>query len=540
MLELSYTSATLLDDENSNIRYKLPIALQPLTNTDGLPQALITRTNKSGMLLLRLGAVWPVIGTNELITPFSGGQFRLFLHTPSGNESGRWHPIYPDDNELINSSIKLDLIEATIARRLGLTSSDIVDIEVELYITGRLPVYPWLVRADYRIIRQRLAALLDNIPASQEELTNAFLGLDSTLFEWHALETGTIPLPHDEALQIIAHYAKDLLFNQTNNGWEFKTETPQEHIDISLNTARIGKRIHTLTWSFSEFLANQASPDKHLIDVTTPAPFEAAKIRIINNLPLHKNGIRKISIEVQTGGPSGRLKYSFEPGTESIASLDFIRETFDDLSIKWRARITVLTSSGPRIVETDWSKSDMHIEIDNKSTGLYALKFSAVQSVFTHISEIILRIGSRTIILNQDKNEGWAVGSKVPDSLPVSVKLTTGETVKAGVMHPDKHGLTITESDIGAGEVIPVSIKTTTDSFFHNAYVAVQVKGAHWHTMEQDTVLSHPVRQINRFILPDIEYRVRHVKKDVNGKTHIMTETHWQIESGKTINIEIQ
>ena len=44
---------------------------------------------------------------------------------------------------------------------------------------------------------------------------------------------------------------------------------------------------------------------KHIVDVSVPAPLEAAELVIVNDLPLSAQGVSHIEVEVRTGGPTG-------------------------------------------------------------------------------------------------------------------------------------------------------------------------------------------------------------------------------------------
>jgi len=83
MLVLPRTADAYADDADAAIRYRLPTGLHPLPGRDGVPQALLSRSENGGLLHLRLGHDWPAFGPADRATPFTSGRFRLLLQTPA-------------------------------------------------------------------------------------------------------------------------------------------------------------------------------------------------------------------------------------------------------------------------------------------------------------------------------------------------------------------------------------------------------------------------------------------------------------------------
>lgn len=538
MLVLKRSEDTYPDHADAAVRYRLPTGLAPLPGPDGTPQAVLTRSPDGGLLHLRLGATWPELRPGDRPVAFAAGRFRLILQTPTARETGRWWPTPIGGNAVVDRSVSLDPIEAAIAKSLGQRTNDLVDAEVELTLHGLAPAFPWLVSVELATLRSRIAALLGATPASWDAVEAAFLGLTEDTFMWHPLEARALRPLLDEALLAIAQYAAPVLLTSTDRGWMLAQGGPSR-LDISLAVPRVQTRTIGLRWSFSEFLAQQSDPRKHLVDVAIPAPFVAADLCVVNDVPLASTGIRSIAVEVRTGGPSGMLRHEFRAGEPSAARLRFVRESTAELDIRWRARATIVTASGPAAVETAERSSGLLIEVNPTSLGLKALRFLAAQEVFDHVASLEISVGSRTLTLNAASPEAWAVGREPPTTVTVGAMLASGERHALGAMPIGPMGMTLDAGTLGVGEIAPVVLRPPPDLERRAAYLAVQVEGHPWRTLDPGGELALAVRRESRVQPPKLRYRTRLVSRGVEGATSVMSESAWRDGVGEVVSVDL-
>jgi hypothetical protein len=538
MLVLARAGDAFLDDVDPTVRYRLPTGLEPVPGPNGAPQAVLTRSDEGGLLHLRLGCVWPELAPGERPVSFAAGRFRLLLQTPAARETGQWRPTPIAGDIVVDRSISLTATEAAIARRLGQSTQDLVDVEVELDVRGFGPTFPWLASADWGLLRPRIGALLGPAPAAWEKVEAAFLGLTEDTFTWHPTIPGAIRPPRDPALSAIAHHAVPLLLVATGAGWTVASAGPAR-LDFNLAVPIVQGQSIGLRWSFSEFLARQRDPSRHLIDVAVPAPFAAAELCIVNDVPLAVGGVRNILVDVRTGGPTGLLSHEFRPGEPAAARLRFVRETAEDLNIQWRARSTVVTSSGPTVLPpTDFRQSGLMIEVTPAALGFKVLRLCAEPQVFDHATALDFTLGPRTLTLTRAAPEAWAVGREPPASAAVTAQLPSAERKSLGTMPVGPLGLTIDAVTLGSGEIAPVLIQPPADLAARAAYLAVQVEGHGWRTVETGTELTLPVRRVTRLQPPRVRYRTRHVPRR-DGATSVIIESAWREAAGEIVSVEL-
>lgn len=538
MLVLTSVEGRYPDDADPAIRYRLPTGLAPLAGPDGTPQAVLTRGEDGGLLHLRLGATWPAFATGERPVPFAAARFRLLLQSPTARENGRWWSTSLAGDAIVDRSVSLDAAEAAIARHLGQRGSDLVNVEVELTLSGLSPSFPWLASVGLATLHDRIAALLRVTPATWEDVEAAFLGLAEDTFDWHPLEPRAIAPPIDEALLAIAHYAAATLLTPTDGGWRLSTGGPTR-LDINLAQPRMQSRTIGLRWSFADFLAAQRDPSKHVIDVAVPAPFVAADLSVVNDVPLAASGVRSISFDAQTGGPTGRLHHEFLPGEPGAVRLRFVRQTTDPLSILWRTRATIVTGSGPAVIESPERHAGLMIDVDADSLGVKPLRFAAARDLFDYVVAVAVTIGSRTLTLTAAAPEAWAIGREPPASAAVTVTLPSGATHSLGDMAVGSSGLTIEASALGIGEVAPVALRAPANLADQAAYLAVEVDGFPWRTLDAGSELQLPVRRPTRIEAPKVRYRTRVVARGTDGATRPMAESTWREATGDVISIEV-
>lgn len=537
MLVLDQSRSEFADDVDPAVRYRLPSGLAPFTGSDGVPQVTLSRGQGSGLLQLRLAPVWPASRSGDRPVNFKSGRFRLLMRGPSSTETGEWRPAELNDDAVVDRSVSLTAVEAAIAQRLGKGGGDVVDVEVELSFTGFAPVYPWLVQCDGTLLRNTVASLVGSAPASWDKVEAAFLGLSKEIFEWQPLEPGALPPPIDSALLALANHAKPVLLEEAEGGWQVRASVPPR-VAFSLAVPRLATKAVGMRWSFSDFLAAQTDPARHLMDIGIPAPLEAATLLVVNDLPLAADGIQRVEVQVRTGGPSGHVSHVFLPGQSSSARLRFIRETWEDLDLRWRALVTVSTARGPAVAETPEAKTGLMLEITRQNTGLKALRFHADKDTFAIARSFEIVAGARTILLTSAKPEGWVVGRTPPATCPVAAVTESGQKVPLGEF-AIADGLTVDAAMLGVGEMVPFAFRAPAQLGSRAAYLAVQMEGASWRTVDLGSELKWAVRRNSRLELPRLRYRTRHVPRLAGGVTGPMVESDWKIASATSVDVEI-
>jgi hypothetical protein len=538
MLVLTRTADWYPDDANPAVRYRLPASLRPLPDTDGIPQAVVSRSPDGGLLHLRLGAVWPELASAERPVSFDAGRFRLLLQTTASGETGQWRPTPIVGDAVVERSLSLSPVEVAIARHLGARTGDLVDVEVELSIRGLAPTFPWLASVTSEALRPRIEALLGPAPATWEVVESAFLGLAEDTFAWYPLKAGAIRPPIDQALRAIAHHLASTLLTSTPAGWVMAGDLPAR-LDVSLDVARVEKQWVGLRWSFSEFLASQADPGRHLVDIAVPVPFAAAEVSVVNDLPLAPAGIRSIAIEIRTGGPTGLVPHEFLPGQPAAVRLRFVRETFEDLQLQWSARCTMMTAGGPAVTTTGFRPSGQLIELNAATLKLVALRFAAESEVFDHVASLEITIGTRTLTLTRASREAWAVGRQPPAAATVTAVLPEGGRQSLGAMSIGPLGMIVDAAALGIGETARVVVRPPADLERRAAYLAVQVEGHPWRTLDPGAEVTVPIRRENRFQPPRLRYRTRQVAREAGAATKVMAESAWRDGLGEVVVVDL-
>lgn len=538
MLVLPRTGAGYPDDADGAIVYRLPAGVAPVTGTGGSPAVTLSRSRDGGLLHLRLDAEWPVFAANERRVPFAGGRFRLALQTPVARETGQWWPSATSGDVLVERSVSLTPVEAAIARHLGETGADLVDVEIELDVRGRSASYPWLVSVPRDTVQPRLAALIRANPASWSDVEAAFLGLTEETFTWYPLQSGALRPARDAALRAIAHHMAPLLMTVSAGRWSFHDNGPTR-LDINLDVPVMQSERVGFRWSLSRFLAEQPDPKKHLVDLAAAGPFAASVISLTNDLPLAPDGIGSIAVEIRTGGPTGTLHHEFRPGEPSAARLAFVTETFDESTASWRARYAAMTANGPAVDTTELRPAGRAISIDRTTLGLCALRFVAEPSLFDSMSALEVGVGSRTLILTAHAPQAWAVGRKPPATVSLTVVALDGTRAPAGPAAIDHLGLTIDPSTLGVGAPATITIGPPADLASKAAYLAVQAEGFPWRTVDADGSITVLVRLAGAWLPPQVKYRTRHVPRSADGSTGPIAESPWRTASGNAVTVEL-
>ena len=382
----------------------------------------------------------------------------------------------------------------------------------------------------------RIAALLGSAPASWDAVEAAFLGLGEDTFTWYPLVPGAMRPPLDQALVSIAHGASAVLLTQTAAGWTVAA-APPPRIDVNLQVTGTADDHVGYRWSFSDFLAAQPDPHRHVVDISVPAPFTASEVNIVNDVPLAADGVRSIAVDVKTGGPSGLVRHEFLPGESSAARLRFVRETADDLHLEWGGTCTVMTAHGPAVTPIDFRAADQLIEIDPAALRMVVLRFAAALAVFDLAASIEIAIGARTIVLSRSAPEAWAVGRQAPATVTVTAILPSGERAALGARPLGPLGLVLDAAALGAGDVVKVSLRPAAAAAQRIAYLAVQAEGGPWRTLDAGAEIDLPVRLESRLKPPRLRYRTRHVARRDDGTTAVMAESGWVDASGDVVTV---
>lgn len=466
--------------------------------------------------------------------PFVSGRFRLLLQTPTAKDAGQWWPTPIVGDAIVDRSVSLSPVEAAIAGHLGRNTGELVDVEVESRVQGLSPAFPWLVSAKAGALKPRIAALLPPAAASWDDVEAAFLGLTADTFTWHPLKAGAMRPPLDQALRAIAHHAAPMLMTATTDGWVMSNDEPSR-LDISLDVPGVQAETVGYRWSFSQFLASQPDPKRHLVDLAIAGPFAASVISIANDMPLAADGIRSVIVEVKTGGPTGMLHHEFLPGEPSVARLKFVTETFDETTAQWRARFTVMTANGPVVEATDFRAAGQTIEVNTATLGLHALRFAADANVFDHVAAVEVLIGSRAITLTRSAPVAWAVGRRPPASAAITAVLPAGTRHAIGTLPIGRLGLTIDLAMLGIGESAAVTLEAPADRQPRVVYLGVQVDGQPWRTLDAGSRILVRTRRQGRWQQPQVKYRTRSVQTDAASG---LVETGWRNASGDTVIVE--
>lgn len=526
------------DDADPRLRHRLPVALRPVTGPDGTPQVLLARTPEGGFLQLRLDPTWPALGEHERRAAPSAGRFRLRWHTPTAAAESSWHDGVVGGQALIDRALALSPAETAIARRLVPGGAELLEVEVELVVEGRLPRFPWLARVAGPSLQSLVLARLGDGPRTWADVEDAFAGLAMDAFEWFPLEPAALPPPPDAALRALARHAAPFLLAREEERFVAAPSVPAR-LDLDLGVARAGTRRFGLRWSFSELLAAAPDPSQHLVQIDGPAPFEAAVVQLVNDVPLADGGIRSIEVEIWTGGPSGRVSHRFEPGRPSAARLTTIREGHEPLALQWRARAIVMVAGRPTQVDTDARAGGQSIRIDAESLGLRPLRFSAEAAAFEHVEAIEVLLPRAAVRLTAAAPEAWLVGRTPPAAVEVAVVLAGGTRASLGTLALGPRGLVIGVAELGVGAAATVSLRPPADLDARAAYLAVQVEGGPWRTLEPGGALAWSVRLPTRAHAPRLRYRTRHVPRHADGRTAPIVESPWRQAEGATVEVEV-
>lgn len=538
MLVLAQSGGRYPDDHDAALRWVPPDGLAPVLDTSGTPEVYVARDADGGVLTLRLQAQWPVLGANERATRHTRARFRLRSGIAGSRIDAGWHDAPTSGSTIVDRSVALDPVEAAMIRKLAASGGESVDVDVALSLEGALPTWPWLVRIDGQALQSRLAAVLGSATVDFAAVLDAFAGLGNELFEWRALQPHAIPPPADAAREAIAHHASAYLLTPLADGFQLRSDVPAQ-LDVSLAVHRTARTELALVWSLSQFIAAQPEPGKHLLDARAPDPFQAAELHVANDVPLAEDGVRRIELEITTGGPTGALHHAFELGAPSAVRLPFVRQGPAPLALRWLARATVVVGSGPTIVETSPRATGPMLELDAAALGIVPLCFVADPIVFTRVAALEVKIGTRTLALTAARPRAWAIGRTPPPTVEVSAVDAAGARTAMGPFPLVPGGRTFGALELGIGEPVGVQLVAPDALWSRAAYLAVQVESGPWQTLDRGDTIAWPTYREDRFTPPKLRYRTRHVPRDAAGATAPITESPLRDASGERIELEL-
>ncbi len=538
MLLLQPQAGRYPDDTDATRVWIAPQGLEPVLDAAGVPQVFVARGEGGSVLTLRLRSSSRVTAANEHALAYDAARFRLRSTVAGARTDGRWYDAPVGSDVVVDRTVALDGIEAAMIRALAPRGADTLELEVELTVVGALPRWPWLVRLDGPAVAAQLQATLGAGTVTRQAVIDALVGLGPQALRWLPKQAGAIPPPLDPAREAVAQHALALVTTADGTGLRARTDLAA-HVDVDLSVWRTASTQLALRWSLSQFLASVPDPAVHLFDVVAPAPLQAAVVHVGNDVPLHPTGVTRLEVELTTGSPSGRLHHAFEPGAPSFARLAYVRETAAPVDLRWLARATVMTSSGPTVFETSPAPTGPMLELGPSSLQIVVLRFFADAIVFTRVTELRITIKTRTVVLTAAQPLAFAVGRATPATVTLAAVGTDGVVHDLGERPLWAAGLAFGARELGIGESTAVTLALPEALGPQVAYLAVQIEGGPWRTLDPGEGLRWPVRRDDCFTPPRLRYRTRHVPRDAAGNTAPMIESPLRDASGERIAIEL-
>ena len=538
MLTLRRDAEGFLDDTDPSLRWVVPDGLEPIVDAAGVPQVFVVRGPEAGVLTLRLRPRWPGLDARHRQATIASSRVRLVGLAAGVRSDGVWHDGGIDAEHLLGRALALDAIELAMIRRLAASGGDTLEVELEMAFEGLLPRHPWLVRIDGAGLRARLVGLLGDTTFDRSAWNDAWAGLGDDALVWWPLSADAIPVPRDEARVALAQHCLPLATTGGAQALRLRDDFP-ERLALDLSVATAGRTQVALRWSLSSFLAQVADPTVHLVEATIPDPFQAAAMHVSCDVPLAEAGVRSIDVEVTTGGPSGRLRHVFVVGAPTAVRLPFVRESAAALEPRWLARATVVTAAGPTVVETTPRATGLVLDLDAAALGIVPLRFVADPIVFNRVAAIEIEIGARRLQLTATAAEAWAVGRTPPPSVAVTAIAADGRRHGLGNLALARDGLRIGAATLGIGDDVTVVLTPPAQLEDRAAYLAVQVEGGPWQTLERGDRITWALRREDALTPPRLRYRTRDVPRDADGRSRPMRESAWIEAVGETITVAL-
>ncbi len=522
------------DDEDPTRRYRAPTGLVPVVPPGRPPDVALVTDPDGGVLTLRLMAAWPALAAHERRVPLADGRVRVVTRGLGVDGVGAWGPAHLGSGLLVDRRLSLTPADAHVLRNSLRAGASAVDVEVEVGIRGRTPSLPWVVRASGPGMADALRALVLDAAVTWSRLVDAFAALGGDMLTLHPLEAGAITPPADTTFaMILAASARDTLVSRTDQGWIIRSDPPPE-VDLSLAVPTLAVRTSRLQWSFSTFLVSADDPTAHVTDVISSQPLHATDLHVINEAPLAPDGIRRIDLDVTTRGPTGNLSCHFAPGEPDAARLRFVGVAGRDDGLTWRTRTTVDVDGRPVVLQGDPRPTGLLLRITPKSLGLDPVLVSVEESVLATVASVRVTLGTRTLLLDATRHGAWVIGRKSPATANIVLVDTDGTSHDLGEVPVLDGSVTVTATLAGIG--IPATVRLAPADWGGVAYLAIQVEGAGWRTVEAGGGLSWQVRRRHRAAPPSVRYRTRHVPR-VDGVTLPMLASDWRDAVGPDVTV---
>lgn len=526
------------DDDDPHRRYRLPTGLVPAPHPDRPPDVALVTGPDGGVLTLRLMAAWPTLGVHEHRAPLAGGRVRVVTRGLGTDGAGAWGPAHVGGELLVDRRLSLTAADAQVLRMAVEAGAAAIDVEVELEVRGRTPSLPWVVRAPGPLLADMLRAVTGAAAVPWSRMVDAFAALGTDALTWHAREPGAIRAPVDGTLALVlASAARDQLISRTQEGWIVR-EDPPAQVDLSLGVPTLAVRTVRLGWSFSTFLAGVDDPLVHVTDVSRTQPLRATDLHVVNEVPLAPDGIRRIDVDVETGGPSGSMTCHFAPGEPDAARLRFVQIAGRDEGaaggLSWRTRTTVDVDGRPVVLQGDPRKTGLLLRILPADLGLAPVRVAVEGSVLETLATIRVTVGTRTLVLNAERPVAWVVGRTSPAMAMVAIDAADGTSLELGEVPVVDGDVAVTAATLGMGT--PATVSLAPADWEAVAYLAVQIEGAGWRSVEPGTALSWQVRRRHRGAAPTVVYRTRHVPR-VAGSTQPMIASQWHEGIGPNVSV---
>jgi hypothetical protein len=362
----------------------------------------------------------------------------------------------------------------------------------------------------------------------------AFIGLGLDDFDWYPLAPAALMPGQDEALRAIAAQWSRLLFEFDGAGdgpWRWRADFPAR-LDADLRQPTGLRWRRALRWSFADFLSTQPDPARHVVDLSTPAPLDAAPLLIVNDLPLSPLGVQELLVEVRSGGPSGMLSHAFRPGEAGAASLRYVRRSFDEQALSWRCRATIATSDGPVVQTSDFRPGSPLVEVSAQALGLKVLRLAAQAEVFDLVPTLEVTVGSRRHALSRTAPASWAIGRQPPPQALMTAVSSTGQRAELGAVPLSPTGLLVGVPQLGLQSMAAVRLDAPGSLSASLAYLAVEIEGLGWHSLEPGGAFEFSWPRASAFDPPAWRYRTRHVPRLADGRTQPWVDSGWHATTG--------
>lgn len=525
MLRLPADADGRAPDDEGGPGWRLPPALIPSTASDGAPDVRLCRYEGGGSLRLRLRAET----VTERAVPMQAGRLRFVLSTPAGATHGEWHPVGPRAADLVDVLLPLTPEEAAVARRVGEVGGPLVEVEVELGYTGRLPRLPWTATADTATVQASLTGPLGPSPWTVEAVEQALEAVDPGTLRWSPSYPGAPP--RNDALLRPALVAAllEALFVSGPAGLEWATAEPTLRLDLEVG--RVAVRRWVRRWSFSAFHTSLADPSRHFVDIDRPVPFETRTLFVTNTLPIGPDAVDTLMVEVDAGEITGLVTVSFTADSPPTARVPFVHRS-STAPPRWRIRALVRGQQGLVPFETAWKDADpLLIDLTPDTTGIHPVSLEIAGEVWDLADAVTVTIGSRTASFARGSTPGvWMFRQHQPSA---TVRWARGERSREATVPIPEGRLAVGTDALLPNRVVPVRLTPGPTLLAEAAWVAL-VQGDRMETLEPEGVTRLAVR---RSVLedPELPYRLVLMRRRPDGAVDAAETTEERVARGETV-----